>query len=147
MELVERLREWRKMGTTLRLNVKLIPPSTSEKWNKPLATQSPEDVAKILLTWASERAHLRHTFTIQIRLTEVRRGVMYYVGVRTGDKYKAGIEYVHEVPYKPMHKLYVWKPMTTHHNLTKQEPRDSVVRADELQRLTEQSEMQAQELS
>jgi len=60
---------------------------------------------------------------------------MYYVGLRAHRRHIYVI-YVHDLPSNQQQVTHVWKPSTTFMNLTVQEIKDSVTRAQEINYLT-----------
>jgi len=62
------------------------------------------------------------------------QGIMHYVGLRAHRRH-IYVLYVHDLPSHPQQITHVWRPYTTFANLTAEEIKNSVTRAQEMNQL------------
>jgi len=66
-----------------------------------------------------------------------QQAMLHYFGLRVYDR-RIYVSYVHDLPSNQQQVTHVWKPATNFNNLTMQEIRDSVTRAQEINYLKAQ---------
>jgi len=73
--------------------------------------------------------------TLSLRRHNSSYYILHYVGIKAHERHVC-IIYVHDLPSNPQLITHSWEPTTTYMNLTEDEIRNSVIRAQELNCLT-----------
>jgi len=109
------------------------------KLQNPFEQLDPEEVMVMIYKCLSENA--RSVSKIQLRVHNSNYSIMHYIGLRMYNR-QIYVLYVHDLPSNHQQITRMWKPFTTFNNLTIDEIKESVKRAQEINYLTARGQIQ-----
>ena len=99
------------------------------KLQKPFEQLNPEEVMVMIYKWLSENA--RSVSKIRLWVHNFNHSIMHYIGLRRYNR-QIYVLHVHDLPSNRQQITHVWKPFSTFNNLTIDEIKESVKRAQEI---------------
>jgi len=107
------------------------------KLQKPFEQVDPEEVLVMICKWLSN--HKGRMIKPQLRIQNQSCSIMHYIGLRVYTRH-IYVSYVHDLPSGPSQVTHVWKPTTIFTNLTANEIKESVTRAQRINYLAVQKQ-------
>ena len=99
------------------------------KLRRPFEQLDPEELVVMIYKWLSQNTG--SVTKTQLRVHNANHSIMHYIGLRMYNR-QIYVLYIHDLPSNCQQITHMWKPFTTFNNLTIDEIKESVKRAQEI---------------